>query len=244
MYNNNESSANLLGGRITADEVEQAEEGRGSGPTRSGVPPTSLGSIPTTGLGSTDAEQSIWSQSAHPIALFCLFLFRSLAIATYLLCGFFSSSYVFSTVIVVILLSLDFWTVRNVSGRVLVGLRFWNQVDEDGTSFWVFEHRSPDQPANVVDAKMFWIAMYAFPAAWVLLFFVGLLKFNVSFLPIVMLALVFNVTNTVGYTYADRDAKRRWATGMAAGGMLGSLGGVGGSLIGSMAQGAFSKMFG
>lgn len=44
--------------------------------------------------------------------------------------------------IVVILLSLDFWTVRNVSGRVLVGLRFWNQVDEDGTSFWVFEHRS------------------------------------------------------------------------------------------------------
>jgi len=46
------------------------------------------------------------------------------------------------TVLVVVLLSLDFWTVRNVSGRVLVGLRFWNQVDEDGTSFWVFESRS------------------------------------------------------------------------------------------------------
>lgn len=58
-----------------------------------------------------------------------------------ILCGFFSDSYVFSTVIVVILLSADFWTVRNVSGRVLVGLRFWNQVDEDGTSYWVFESR-------------------------------------------------------------------------------------------------------
>lgn len=46
------------------------------------------------------------------------------------------------TVLVVILLSLDFWTVRNVSGRILCGLRFWNQVDDDGTSFWVFEHRS------------------------------------------------------------------------------------------------------
>ena len=110
--------------------------------------------------------------------------------------------------VVVVLLALDFWTVRNVSGRVLVGLRFWNQVDEDGTSFWVFEHRNvskpfityptphpsdtciptqspcsyrpvqcrtltltripavccdqqPNQPANAVDAKMFWIAMYA-----------------------------------------------------------------------------------
>ncbi|GAA5855246.1 hypothetical protein JCM3766R1_001483, partial [Sporobolomyces carnicolor] len=107
------------------------------------------------------------------------------------------------TVLVVVLLSLDFWTVRNVSGRVLVGLRFWNQVDEDGTSFWVFESRSPDQPANKVDAKMFWIAMYSFPAAWVLLLFVGILKFNLSFLPIVMLALVFNMTNTIGYTYGQ-----------------------------------------
>lgn len=49
---------------------------------------------------------------------------------------------VLQTVVVVVLLALDFWTVRNVSGRVLVGLRFWNQVDEDGTSFWVFEHRN------------------------------------------------------------------------------------------------------
>lgn len=30
---------------------------------------------------------------------------------------------------------------QNVSGRTLVGLRFWNQVDEDGESYWVFESR-------------------------------------------------------------------------------------------------------
>ncbi|KAI5476376.1 protein of DUF846 family [Pseudohyphozyma bogoriensis] len=234
------SDTNLLG-EISADEFDAAEQGVAS----TTAPPTNLGSIPTQGMGSNGGnEQSIWQQSAHPVALFFLYFFRCLAIATYLLCGFFSSSYVFSTVLVVVLLSLDFWTVRNVSGRVLVGLRFWNQVDDDGTSFWVFEHRSPDQPANAVDAKMFWIAMYAFPAAWVLLLFVGILKFNVSFLPIVMLALVFNVTNTVGYTYADRDAKRKWATGMAAQGMLGNLGGIGGSLVGSLASGAMGKLFG
>lgn len=45
------------------------------------------------------------------------------------------------------------------------------------------------------------ILLPQFPAAWILLLFVGLLKFNLSFLPIVILALVFNVTNTVGYTY-------------------------------------------
>lgn len=67
------------------------------------------------------------------------------------------------TVLVVILLSMDFWTVRvgrqvsqksgrqqtdallipqNVSGRVLVGLRFWNQVDEDGTR-WANRQTNP-----------------------------------------------------------------------------------------------------
>ena len=34
--------------------------------------------------------------SRHPFALFFLYLFRCLAVATYILCGFFSSSYVFS----------------------------------------------------------------------------------------------------------------------------------------------------
>lgn len=265
-YNPHGSSTNLLGnleGQISADDDSAAEQGRSrayelashsqgsnavSGSMQStnanGQPPAARGSVNANGVGSTDANESIWQQSAHPVALFCLFFFRSAAIATYLLCGFFVSSYVFSTVLVVVLLALDFWTVRNVSGRVLVGLRFWNQVDDDGTSFWVFESRSPDQPANAVDAKMFWIAMYTFPLAWVLLLFVGILKFNISFLPIVMLALVFNVTNTVGYTYADRDAKRKWATGMAAQGMLGQVGGFGGSLVSGLASSAFSRFFG
>jgi Fe2+ transport system protein B len=114
-------------------------------------PAQSMGSM--SSQPSQQPQQSILSQSAHPIALIFLYLFRSLAIATYLLCGFFSKSYVLSTVLVVVLLSADFWTVRNVSGRVLVGLRFWNQVDEDGTSYWVFESRDPTLPSNQVDTK-------------------------------------------------------------------------------------------
>lgn len=83
-----------------------------------------------------------------------------------------------------------------------------------------------------------------FPAAWIGLFFIALLKFNLSFVPIVLLALVFNVTNTVGYTYADRDAKRRWASGMTAGGLLGQMGGFGGSIVTSLATNAVGRFFG
>ena len=42
----------------------------------------------------------------------------------YLLCGWFSYSFIWSFVLIILLLSLDFWTVKNVSGRILAGLRF------------------------------------------------------------------------------------------------------------------------
>lgn len=109
-YNPHGSSTNLLGnleGQISADDDSAAEQGRsrayelashaqGSNAV-SGQPPAARGSVNVNGVGSsTDANASIWQQSAHPVALFCLFFFRSAAIATYLLCGFFVSSYVFS----------------------------------------------------------------------------------------------------------------------------------------------------
>lgn len=74
------------------------------------------------------------------MAFFHVF-FRISAVVAYLLCGWFSDSFITNFVVIVLLLSFDFWTVKNVSGRLLVGLRWWNYVDEDGNSHWVFESR-------------------------------------------------------------------------------------------------------
>ncbi|KAI0304845.1 Golgi apparatus membrane protein TVP23 [Russula brevipes] len=192
-----------------------------------------------------DAEAGlagIFRQSAHPVVLFVLYLFRVAAIATYILCGFVTDNYVVSTVIVVVLLAMDFWNCRNVAGRTLVGLRFWNQVDENGESYWIFESRDPSRPANPVDSKLFWTALYVFPALWLGLFFVSLLKFNLSFVPIVVLALVFNVTNVIGFTYADRDAKKRWANNIVSSNW--SLGGLGGQMLTGVVKNSVGRVFG
>lgn len=58
-----------------------------------------------------------------------------------MLCGWFSDSFITSFVFVILLLSADFWTVKNITGRLLVGLRWWNYVDDAGASHWVFESR-------------------------------------------------------------------------------------------------------
>ena len=41
--------------------------------------------------------------------------------------------------VIILLGAFDFWTVKNISGRFLVGLRWWNEVQEDGSEKWIFE---------------------------------------------------------------------------------------------------------
>ncbi|XP_041531871.1 Golgi apparatus membrane protein TVP23 homolog A isoform X3 [Microtus oregoni] len=77
----------------------------------------------------------------HPLATFFHLFFRVSAIITYVCCDWFSRSFVGCFVTVLLLLSFDFWSVKNVTGRLMVGLRWWNQIDEDGKSHWVFEAR-------------------------------------------------------------------------------------------------------
>ncbi|KAI9455848.1 Golgi apparatus membrane protein TVP23 [Russula earlei] len=212
-------------------------------PVRSAEPsrPAS-GATANATLGDAEAGLAgIFRESAHPVVLFVLYLFRIAAIATYILCGFFTDNYVVSTVIVVVLLAMDFWNCRNVAGRTLVGLRFWNQVDENGESYWIFESRDPSRPANPVDSRMFWTALYVFPALWLGLFFVSLLKFNLSFIPIVVLALVFNVTNVIGFTYADRDAKKRWADNVVSSNW--SMAGLGGQMLTGVVKNSVGRVF-
>lgn len=43
-------------------------------------------------------------------------------------------------IIVILLLATDFYYCKNIAGRRLVGLRWWNETSgENGESVWVFE---------------------------------------------------------------------------------------------------------
>ena len=53
----------------------------------------------------------------HPVAVFFHLLFKVGTILLYLLCGWFSDSFITNFVLIVILLSMDFWTVKNISGK-------------------------------------------------------------------------------------------------------------------------------
>lgn len=73
------------------------------------------------------------------------------ALAFYILSALFFNSFVIIFVVTVLLAALDFWVVKNVSGRILVGLRWWNEINDLGESVWKFE--SLDQEVSLCFAE-------------------------------------------------------------------------------------------
>ncbi|VDM61057.1 unnamed protein product [Angiostrongylus costaricensis] len=79
--------------------------------------------------------------------------FKSAALAYYFLANWLSSSFIVQFLIILTLLSMDFWTVKNITGRLLVGLRWWNFVDENGNNHWKFESAKVRSWFLVLDCK-------------------------------------------------------------------------------------------
>lgn len=59
----------------------------------------------------------------HPIAVFFHIFFKAVAIVLYLCLSYFLNNYVVTVVVVLIVLAADFWTVKNVTGRLLARMR-------------------------------------------------------------------------------------------------------------------------
>ncbi|GFY89077.1 hypothetical protein Acr_06g0010170 [Actinidia rufa] len=128
---------------------------------------------------------------AHPKICFFHVLFKAAALAFYILSALFVDSFVIIFVITVLLAALDFWVVKNVSGRILVGLRWWNEINDEGESVWKFE--CLDQEA----------------VAWLVLGIFSLIRFRADYLLVVGVCLTLSIANIVGFTKCRKDAKKQ-----------------------------------
>jgi len=149
------------------------------------------------------------SSAAHPIAAFFHFFFKVLAVVLYIILRVFASVPFTSLFIVVVtMIAFDFWTVKNVSGRLLVGLRWWNEIGEDGKSVWVFESLEGQRAINSKDSFLFWVGLFSSPFAWmILLIFESF--FKIQYLLIIATAVVLNLANIIGYIKCAKNARER-----------------------------------
>ncbi|KAH6626007.1 hypothetical protein B0J18DRAFT_464059 [Chaetomium sp. MPI-SDFR-AT-0129] len=177
-----------------------------------------------------------WRLSSHPITLLTFLGFRISSLLVYLFGLLFTDNLVMIFIITILLLAADFYYLKNIAGRRLVGLRWWNEVDPaTGESHWVFESSEPGtKTINPTDSRFFWIAMYTQPVLWILLVLVAVLTFKFIWLPLVAIALVLTITNTLAFSRCDKFSQASNIAGSAF---------SGGNLAGSLASNMVGRFF-
>jgi len=99
----------------------------------------------------------------------------------------------------VLCMSFDFYTVKNVSGRLLVGLRWWNEINEDGTNVWVFESAEDQRQIQPIESLIFWASLYITPALWALFTIMCIIKLNAYWLLVPLVGFALSSANVYGY---------------------------------------------
>lgn len=149
----------------------------------------------------------------HPFVVLAHVLPKAACVFYYLFCNFFNDSFVSNFVLLLFLITSDFWITKNISGRLLVGLRWWSIVDPaTGDSQWVFEKASEARPIDKGEAGIFWTALLAMPAVWGFFAFTAFLTFSFQWLTVIVVAISLNTSNAYGYIRcrlgSDKSIKR------------------------------------
>lgn len=118
---------------------------------------------------------------------------------------FMSFNSVLIFIITILLLAADFYYLKNIAGRRLVGLRWWNEVDPtSGDSKWVFESFEPGtKQVNATDSRFFWMALYVHPLVWAVFAVVALVRFKFIWLSLVGRSLFHCIGISFEHAYVD-----------------------------------------
>ena len=131
-----------------------------------------------------------------------------MAIFLFLFLGIFGISDSSIFIIVILFNALDFWFVKNISGRVLVGLRWWNEVKEDGTEIWVFESEN-EKKANSIDTTIFWMSLYIAPLFWAVFIFLEIIGLRIMWFLLCIICFILTFSNAFGYYKCSGDQKKK-----------------------------------
>ena len=167
--------------------------------------------------GGDDVGNWFLNQSKHPVTVVFHLMFKSAALFMYLFGSFITTNFIFIFVICIVLLAFDFWTVKNLTGRLLVGLRWWSHVKEDGSNEWGFESLEDMAEISAFDSKVFWGGLYISPLIWACLLLLAILRLRLEYVPVIVSALGLNMANVVGYVKCSSSAKEKMASLVEAG---------------------------
>ena len=157
-------------------------------------------------------NQVLVQKARHPIICVIHIVPKLIALLCYLLFYAFMEDYfVIAFSVCLLFTAVDFWITKNINGRLLVGLRWWNKINEDGSSKWIFEALEDHQKVRISMTEMwiFWVTMILAPLCWLLSLLICFLTVRVNYLCLSIVCFVMEGANLVGFILCARGSRAK-----------------------------------
>ena len=151
---------------------------------------------------------NFYKNSSHPFICLFTFIFKMAAFIIYIIISFFTEKKGLIYLSVILLGSVDFWITKNISGRFLVGLRWWNEVKKDWKEVWIFESKNEKIEATA-DKSVFWTSLYLNGGGWAILFLFKLITLSITNAIIAFTMLVFAGVNLYGFFKCSKEQQNK-----------------------------------
>jgi hypothetical protein len=147
----------------------------------------------------------------HPVVWTLYISLKLLSLVLYFLTWLvFSDYFILFFIIIIIVMAVDFWCTKNISGRLLVGYRWWNLVNEDGTNEWKFETIEDRSIVSGKNSRLFWIVLWSNCVIWLVLAILNSLRFRIGWLMMTVGGFLFAVINVYGFIKCSRRLKMKY----------------------------------
>ncbi|SCV03898.1 LAMI_0H11826g1_1 [Lachancea mirantina] len=140
-------------------------------------------------------------KSSHPLTLSFHIFGKAAPIVLYLIGSWFMS-FTAHFIAVLLLLAVDFYITKNITGRKLVQLRWWynsSGTDKETFTFESYKQYPPGSPINPIDSKLFWWSLYVAPGAWMLFGVFCVLQLRFLYLILVAIGVSLTGWNAQGF---------------------------------------------
>ena len=142
---------------------------------------------------------NFYKKSTYPMISLLTVLIKLASIISFFLFSIFLSNEAIIMFIVVLFGACDFWITKNISGRFLAGLRWYNLLkSETNTEIWVFEGKK-ENDSNMINRSIFWYSLYINDIIWIVLFIWEFIRLRFDWSFICLILIIFSFTNTYGF---------------------------------------------
>ena len=93
-----------------------------------------------------------------------------------------------------------------MTGRLLVNLRWWSEIDEEGNEEWRYESDEDEtRPIGRTDSIVFWSVLYLTPVVWSFFALMDFLSLKFFWMNVCIICAVLASINVSGYYNCKKD---------------------------------------